>query len=353
MRWTSSQRHNLRSVEDKFNLYNQVIEKNHLKMRGTGTPCTYYKNTSMDDLGNFNNVPTKCFCFAPQISGGAAQPNPRHALCQGTGVLSGYQKYGYKEFVYGTPSIDSHELIKTDGIGYFSENGLNKAFQLSATATTGDLTTAAIPLLRYSGVDRFLVDDKFDVINNKVEYYYSLNADAVLPTVPTWTPITMTPYTFNNMATFQGSGIVIPPSATHVWFKARLRKKVVASQSPTFGNFRFRFKTMPNLVALDPRFKINMPAFLASREQETSFIEQGKTGWETRFPLRWWTLPEVNINNHDVVEFQKGIYAHKKFLVDNIVRNTHGPELQLTNTSFETVIIRDSTDLMGVLYYLT
>lgn len=346
MRWTNTYRHNVRSIVDKFNIYNQVIERNHLKMRGTGTPCTYYKNTAFDDLGNFNVNATKCYCYTTQTGGTMAAPDPRHSLCQGTGVLSGYQRYGYSEHVYASTSLSAGHLVKTAEIGEFLDNGVSKGFQLNAGALQGDITTAAIPLTRFQAFDRFLAKDFVDKDNNRVEYYYSL--DNI-----NWTLITLAPYAVNDMANVMGTNIVIPAASAQIWFRARLKKRIATAPSPRLNHFRFRFRNMSTLGSVDARFPLSSPSFLAAREQERSIIEQGQFGWETKFPLKWWTLPEVDINNHDVIQFHQGLYANKKFLVDNVIRYTHGPELQVTHTSFETVIIRDTTDLKGVLYYLT
>jgi hypothetical protein len=216
---------------------------------------------------------------------------------------------------------------------------------MSSNVLESSLVTKYIAFTRFQAFDRLLVTDYMDTTQNKVEYYYSL--DNI-----TWIKILFSPYTKNNLANFQATNIVIPDGTSGIWFKITLRRRLASSPAPKFNSLRFRYRTIKALRDLNPRYDFDIPAFLASREQEKSVLTTGANGLETTFPLRWWTLPEVDISNFDVIEFREGLYKDNKFLVDNIIRHTQGPELQLTHSAFETKIIRDKTDVQGILYLL-
>jgi hypothetical protein len=95
-----------------------------------------------------------------------------------------------------------------------------------------------------------------------------------------------------------------------------------------------------------------MPAFLAARDQQSKEIAQGEFGWSTRFPLKWNTLPEVNIDNEDIIKFLQGTFVGQIFVTKNLTKFTYGADLQITHRGFESTFIRDRTDLLGITYYL-
>jgi len=342
MRYPGTYRHDPRGIIDKFNLYPQVININRVKMQAAGTPSTYYKNTSVDEFGNYNKTGIRCYCWKEGID---SQPNPRHALCLGTGVLSGYQKYGFTEEVFAIPSVKYYNLtLPSFIIPYSSNDYTDIGYKMSGQELLGDIITHEIKLNRFLEFDRFIALDDTDGSNNKVEYYYSL--DNI-----NWTRITVTPYTKNSLGNKEGK-FDLPAGTERIWFRIRLRKRYTTSQSPSWQWIRFRYRNMRTLMEIYPRHQIEYPAFLIGREQVRNVLKQGQQGVEIRHPQLFWVLPEINVNNLDIVEYYFGPWGGKKFIVTNMERRLHGPEQVETSKSFETTPVRDNSDLFGILNLL-
>ena len=338
MRWPNTYRHDPRQIIDNKNVYFQVIARNKVKMLAGGSPCTYWKNTSLDEFGVFNTSATRCWCYSTSSN----QPNPRHALCMGTGVLSGYQKYGYDEEVFASPSLGTM-LVKNSNIQVSSTDF---SISISGNVTDVEILSAPIVLKGVKEFDRLLVSDQCDTTNNNIEYYYSFDN-------LTWTKMSFVSYSTTDLANKSAVKFTIPASAEKIWFKIKLRKRIVAASSPIFHSMRFRYRTMLTLRSIAGRYKIDEPAFLASREQQKVIVEGGDQGWETKYPLTWWVLPEVNISTNDIIQFYNGLYKGRKFYISWLERRLVGPEMMQTSTSFETKFIRDNNDLMGILSYLS
>jgi len=342
MRWPGTYRHDPRGIIDSFGLYAQVLNLNRVKMQGAGTPCTYYNNTAWDEFGNYNKNSIRCYCWKE----GAAHPDHKHFLCMGTGVLSGYQKYGYREEVFAFPSKEAGDLTTSSAIiGRVNSESIQDSFQISSNLLEGDCFTKRIVMERFLSVDRFIAMDNADITNNKVEYSYSLNN-------VDWIPIVMEPYIRTKLGNKQSTGFSLPEGTTEIWFRIKLRKKTAAAPSPAWHSIRFRYRKMRTLFDIYPRHIINEPSFLVGREQTITELKKGNLGAEIRYPQRFWVLPEVNITNTDVIEFYNGPWAYKKFLIKNVERRLHGPEQFETSKIFETDVIRDNTDVMGILDYL-
>lgn len=337
MRWTNTYRHDPRRIIDNKNIYFQTIERLKVKMLAGGTPCTYWKNTSLDMFGIFNTSATRCFCYQK----GSSQPDPRHALCMGTGVLSGYQKYGFYEEVYASPSIGS-TIIKNPQAQVSSTD---YSVSIAGNVLEVELLTQPVELTGEKVFDHVLISDICDNTNNTVEYYYSFDN-------ATWTKMTLAVYNVSPLANKTAKAFNIPNTATKIWFKIKLRKRILAASSPSFNWMRFRYRKMRTLRSIAPRYTIDEPAFLSCREQQKIIVEGGEQGWETKYPVIWWALPEVDISSNDVIEFYNGKYKGRKFYIHWFEPRFVGPEMMQTSTSFETKLIRDDNDLSGILSYL-
>lgn len=347
MRWLGTYRHDPRTIIDTYKLYEQSLNKNRLTIQANGTPCTYYNNTAWNEFGQFNKISTKCFCYNTE----KAQPDSRHYLCMGTGVLSGYQKYGFVEEVLAAPSIAAGNVIMPNTAILYNDATLkNSGVQISSASVTDvELVSKQINLTRFLAVDHFLVKDTADGANTRVEYYYSL--DNV-----TWTQLTMDSFMLNgrssDFATRQATGFNIPEGTPSIWFKVRLRKKNTSVPSPVWICLRFRYRKMRVLQDIYPRHRINEPAFLLGRDQTTTSLKEGQYGVDIRYPQRLWVLPEVNIMNKDIIVFYHGPWANHKFIVKNMERRLHGPEQFETSKIFEVDAIRDEADVEGIIDYL-
>jgi hypothetical protein len=165
--------------------------------------------------------------------------------------------------------------------------------------------------------------------------------------------------TGNDLASSKSTSSFAWPTATiqtagQIRFKAVLKKKTTTAQSPLFNSIRFRYRNQYRYIDLDTRFgNITVPAFLAAREQVAEEIQQGEFGWTTRRPMRWWVLPEANIEQSDIVEFLQGDLQGTMHTLQNLTKYQYGPMLQILHRGFETRFIRDDKDLMGIAYLLT
>ena len=99
---------------------------------------------------------------------------------------------------------------------------------------------------------------------------------------------------------------------------------------------------------MDPRFNIQIPAFLAAREQVVMEVKQGEYGWSTTRPMRWWVLPETHVEEGDILMFLQGEFEDQKYEVQNLTEHTHGPDLQVLHRDFESAYLRDNKDLIRI-----
>jgi hypothetical protein len=317
-------------------------------MAGAGSPCTYWKNESIDFYGKFNTDLTQCYCWDKDDSSdnpttaSKAQPDKDHFLCMGTGMLGGYQKYGYEEIVFSTPStFTTSNAALTVGT---DSTGEPDRFILSGSLTNGTLDTENYTLENFKGVDHFIIKDRTTLGTNRIKYHYSTDDGS------NWTELTMTEYTDNDLGTEQASGFTLPEGATQVKFRVEMERRYTSSPSPLFNSLRFRYRNQIKLADMDTRFSsVAIPAFLASREQTVMEVTQGEQGWKTVRPTRWWVLPEAGIKNNDIIMFLEGEFQNQKYEIQNLVEHTHGPSLQVIHRSFESAFLRDKYDIIRII----
>lgn len=352
MRWTNPHRQpDIRRAIDGYRLYDRTLMLLRTKMAGAGSACTYWKNEAIDFYGKLNENLTKCYCWSKDeetdnpTTSIKAQPNKDHFLCMGTGMLGGYQKYGYEEIVFSTPSTHT---TSNDAVTVGTDNtGEPDRFILSGSLLSGDIISENFTLTRFKDVNHFIVKDKHDEGVNKLEYFYSTDNGV------NWTELTMVDYTDTNLGDEQASDFTLPNDSTQVKFKVTLKRRYASSPSPLFNSFRFRYRKQLKLADIDTRFNsVALPAFLASREQTTMEITQGEQGWKTVRPTRWWVLPEANIKNNDIIMFLEGEFQDQMYEVQNLVEHTHGPSLKVIHRSFESAYLRDNYDIIRIIDFL-
>jgi len=345
MRWSTERLPNVKKIMDNYGLLGRVLDRNQVKMSASGSPCTYWRNQAISQTSILPVGKTKCYCWsAPDGTATGAdsqqsQPDRKHFLCSGAGYLPGYQKYGYTEIVLSTPSTltkSSSDLVIGGTRG--------SAYTLSGSSLVATLTSERFALTTFKDVNYFLVNDVMDADKNRVEYEYSTNDT-------TWVSLTMTAYTNSDVANRQAT-FTIPAGTQYIRFRVTLRKRTSAAPSPKWNSVRFRYRKFPTLYEIDPRFNVQMPAFLAAREQQTKSIEATEYGWGVKFPLEWWVLPDADVQNVDVISFLQGHYSGYRFETKNLREFTYGSSLQVLHKSFESIYIRDKHDLMGIIHYL-
>lgn len=335
MKWSAPRLPNIRNISDRFHIYDRVVNNNREIITGSGSPVTSWNNMAITSTGRISTTLTRCYCWDAQ----KGQPDRKHFLCGGTGMLGGWQKYGYQEEVFSTTNT------YTTSTGTIVVTGTrNSTLALSGSGLVGAIITPRYTLTDFIEVNHFLANDEYDSTIQKVEYYYSTNDS-------TWTAITISNYTATLIANRSGS-LSIPEGTQYIRFKIVLRKRNATVASPKFNSIRFRYRNMKTLYEIDPRFNVTIPSFLASREPQTQQIAQGQFGWSSEFPLRWWVLPDARIENNDVVMFLQGEYINMRFETSNVIRYTYGPYTQVTHRGFESRFVRDSSDLFGIIHYL-
>jgi hypothetical protein len=314
-------------------------------MRGAGSPCTLFRNSAITLYGTAPEGLTKCYCWSKSGDDDEAieinsQPKRDHFLCMGTGYLAGYEKYGYETLVVSTPSdltySSSNILIANDSKGEPDRIIISGASQIES------IETENFSLTNFQDVDLFLVKDRTDGDVNQINYYYSTDNGGA------WTEITMIDYSETRLGNRQSSGFSLPEGTTQIKFKIELRKNGATSPSPRFNSIRFRYRNHVTLYEMDPRFEIDIPAFLAAREQVTLEINQGEHGWKTTRPIRWWVLPEAQIEEGDIVQFLQGEFEDQKYEIQNLIQHTHGPDLQILHRNFESAFLRDNEDILRI-----
>ena len=214
MRWQQGDRvPAVKSVMDKFGILNRIVDRNLAKITAAGAPCTYWRNVSLTKLGALATGNTQCYCWTTPTGGDAqiANPDKQHFLCQGTGFLEGYQRYGYKEFVLGTPTTSltksSANLVVTGTRG--------STYIMSGNSMTETLTSERYALLNFIAFDHFLVNDKIDADKNRMEYEYS--TDDI-----TWTLVTLHDYNVPQIANRYGI-LSLPAGTSHIRFRIRFK----------------------------------------------------------------------------------------------------------------------------------
>ena len=339
MRWSAPRLPDVRSVSDRFQIYNTVINRNRAIITGSGSPTTYWRNQAITPIGTINTSLTRCYCYDTQ----ATAPDKKHFLCQGTGYLESYQKYGYTEIIFATPTTG---ITKTTNVVISGTRG--SAYSISGSGTSETITSARYTLTNFKAVDYFFANEQTDLVNNRIEYSYSL--DDI-----NWIPIVISTYAlFSTIPIANKTATLSIPSGTqYIRFKIVMKKKTVTSPSPAFNCIRFRYINQYTLAEIDDRFDyITTPAFLASKEQVSQQVEQGEFGFTTTYPLRFWVLPDAVLWEGDVIQFLVGTLAGYKFECKSIIPYLYGPYQQLSHRGFEAAFIRDKNDLLGITHYL-
>lgn len=358
MKWSAPRVPDIKLITDRFHLYDRILQRNLALIQGFGTPCTYWRNKAISPIGTSPDITTstKCYCWSNPVDGGGTtsnqtmQPQRDHFLCSGNGWLDvaggggGYQKYGYREYLFSTPSVltaSSKDVIISGTRG--------SSYILSGSSITGTLTTERLTLTNFKDVSYLMVNDESDSSINRVEYSYSLNDI-------TWIPLVLTNTTgiTRNIASRQAS-LVLPVGTGNIRFRITLSKRTATVPSSKWNSLRFRFRHLLTLAEIDPRFEdILIPAFLASRDQISQIVEGSaqNAGWVTRFPIKWKTLPDADIENSDIIRFLKGTFSGLNFETHDLIKYTYGESTQILHRGFESLLIRDGNDVLKIAAYL-
>jgi hypothetical protein len=335
MKWTTDRLPHIKGVMDRYHILDRMVNRNRTKMLAAGSPCTYWRNSATALTGTIVTGLTRCYCWGAQ----EGAPDRTHFLCMGTGYLEGYQKYGYNEVVFSTPSDltkSSNNLVIT------GEKG--SSYTISGTSTSETLATARITLTNFKDVTYFLINEAINADQNRIEYYYSTDDT-------NWVQLTITSTGGLAIANKQAS-FSLPVDTSYIRFRITLKKRMTTSPAPKWNSIRFRYRKHIKLYEMDSKFNIQIPAFMAAREQQMRGIAANEFGWTITFPLEWWTLPDADIKQSDIIGFLQGKYVGHRFEVQKLREFTYGENLQVLHKSFESIYIRDQHALLGIIHYL-
>lgn len=343
---------NVLNIMNRYHILDRTVDRNAVKIRAAGTPCTYWRNMSITSLGKRPNNELKCYCWSDDTQ--VSSPDKKHFLCAGTGIIGGgsipgigenlsavgsYQKYGYVELIQATPSNltkSSNNLIITGSRG--------SAYAISGSSQLETLTTERFSLYNFKEIDYILMNESIDADQNRIDYSYTI--DDV-----TWIDLVLTDYSSSPIANKQAE-LVLPEGTEYIRFRITFRKRYTTSQSPKWNSLRFRYRHHISLNEMDPRFETTIPAFLAARQPQSKVVEQGEHGWTMKFPVEWWVLPDADIQNSDIIMFLQGTYRNYRYQVNNLKEYVYGQNLQILHKDFTSNLIRDEDELLGIIHYL-
>lgn len=331
-----------RSTMDVHRTFQQALNRNRVLLSSIGSPVSFFYfqgNKQIDIAGNYLK-PIPCYCALDQ-KGSPKDPDPNHRACYGTGTLPGFERYGYNTIVIATttPNLTLNNITRT-----LDENGRVSKFIISGNLLEGDIITDNYQLPNIKSINFFRFTESVNLDQNGTEYYYSSDNGATYIRIPV-------DYTDKTNPVPDIS--VIPSTITQVRFKITLKKRFANSSSPIFGYIKFRFRDQFLLSEIDSRFKeINIPATLAAQYINPYLLKQKEVGVVIDSEPQWWTLPEAAVNNGDVILHLLGHNQGKMYTVSNLEVRTYGKIGSALSLKFNTKLIPQDTDSLGILKYL-
>ena len=334
-----------RALVDMHRTAEAVWNRHRVILRTIGTPITVFYITGKDQkIINGNLVPPQpCFC-AVDRNGKPQNPDRDHQVCYGTGVLPGWERYGYKSHVITTTS---YGLTLSGSRAVPDPQNRLSAFALNDGALSGTIVTPDYPLENFLEFTQWVFKEAVDRENNRNEYEYSIDSGV------TWIPI---PIDFSNklnpvvdMSVFPQPGDVV----TTIRFRITQRKRVAAASSPLFGYIKFKYRNMHSLAEIDDGFKeINIPATLMAYQNNPFSLTQGNSGMYVEQKPVWWTLPESRISNGDVIMYLLGHRRGRMYMCSDVEERTYMKYASPMSISFQTKYIQNEQSDMGVVKYL-
>lgn len=328
---------------DVHRTFQQALNRNRILLSSLGSPVSFFYfqgNRQIDIAGNYNK-PIPCYCSLDK-DGKPKNPDPTHRACYGTGALPGFERYGYTTIVTATttPDLALNNVMRT-----IDEAGRLSKFVISGNAIEGTVTTPDYPTTDLKDISFFRIAESINLEQNRNEYYYSSDNGTTYVRIPI-------DYTdkLNPVADLS----VIPNTITSIRFRVVLKKRTPTSSSPVFGYIKFRFRSQFLLSEIDSRFReINIPATLAAQYINPYLLKQKEVGIVIDSEPQWWTLPEAAVNNGDVILHLLGHNQGKMYTISNMEVRTYGKIGSALSLKFNTKLIAQETDSLGILKYLS
>lgn len=331
-----------RSTMDVHRTFQQALNRNRVLLTSLGSPVSvfYFQGNKQITLAGDYAKPVPCYCSLDQ-KGAPTNPDPNHRACYGTGALPGFERYGYRTIAISTttPSLSLTNVMKS-----IDEKGRISKFTLTGTATTGDIITPDYPVTDFKDITSFRFTEAINLEENRNEYYFSTNAGV---------SYTLIPVDYTDKTNPVADISVFPSTMASIRFKVTQKKKTATSSSPVFGYIKFRYRDQFYLSEIDNRFReINIPATLAAPSQNPYLLKQKEMGIVIDSEPSWWTLPETQLNNGDVLLYLLGHNQGKMYTISNMQVNTYGKIGSALSLRFNTKLITAEAEHLGVVKYL-
>ena len=316
-----------------------------MMLRTLGTPITvFYIMGEKQKLINGNLVqPQACYC-ALDHTGKKQNPDRDHQLCYGTGVLPGWDRYGYVSGVFTTTTDN---LVLTNSIKSVDDKNRISKFIIGNNSLTGSIETPDYTVNNFLKFTYFKFREVVDLESNRNEYFYSIDSGT------TWTKIVID-YTDKanpvvDMSTLPQPGTIV----TKIRFRVDQKKKTSASSTPTFIYIKFRYQNKYNLADIDAGFReITIPATLAAYSVNPFVLQQVDAGLMVNQDPNWWVLPEAKIGNGDVVMYLLGHKKGMMYFCSDVEERVYAKFGYPTSITFKTKFVFDKGSDMGIVKYL-
>ncbi|MEO0074541.1 MAG: hypothetical protein ABIK31_00320, partial [candidate division WOR-3 bacterium] len=344
MRYINGIQFDPRYLVDTHRTFEQALNRHRVLLSTLGVPITVFSRETdrTIDINGVYNAPQRCYCTI-DVNNRVKNPDPMHSLCYGTGVLPGYERFGYTTYVVTTTNDN---LTLTNVVKEIDPVGKFNGFKLVGNNLTGEIITGDFPLSNYRETVFFRLAERVNPESNRVEYFYSVDSGVTWVSIPVDRTNLSSPIV--DLSVFPNFDI------SSIRFRIVLRRRTATSPTPIFGYFKYRARTHFNLNEIDDRFnEIDIPATLASFRVPPMTLKQIESGLVVDYDLTWWTLPESRIKNGDVVLFLFGHNRGKLFLASNVETRIYGKYGLPLSITFNTKLIRDESDSVGIVQYLT
>ena len=321
-KWTRPFRKDVKGLIEKKGIIQRIIDRNMVALMGSGSPFIIWHH-GYDLLKKTSPSGSIDICWCNRNG----TPDARHRICNGTGYLVGYQRYGYKTITWSTTSAD----VTLDNVRV--QKDTKKEYWLLSSGLTGTVTTDWIPLTDIKEYCYFIHTES-DGVNNTITYEYSYNDT-------TWIAM---PSDISSLDLSQ----------TQIKIRVTLARTSINDRLPYVEWFRFRFRDKQTLGEQYVEYKnsVFVPAYVASKTFTQQLQSKQNQGLTFDFPLTFWSIINEDLGPRDVGMFLKGHYINRRFYQYNIRESTYGEDCTLLHVTWDTRWVYSADDTNGIVYNL-
>lgn len=343
MRYINHHQFDPRYIIDTHRTFEQAVGRHRTLLSSLGVPITVFHRNSEKvlDVNGFFVEPQSCYCTIGH-DGKRKDPDPNHILCYGTGTLPGYERFGHSTNVLtlNNQNITMNNVSKTLDV-----SKQQAYFSISGTSLQGEIIVDNFPITSYFETTYFKILEQTNPEENRVEYYYSIDLGINWIEIPVNREVLNSPVV--DISVFPQDPV------ENIQFRVLLRKRFASSSPPKFTYFKYQYRNQYNLNELDDRFReIDIPATLSSHRILPMVLKQRESGLTVENDPVWWSLPDSKVKNGDVILFLMGHHKGRMFVTSNTETRTYGKYGLPLSIQFNTKLIRDESDALGLSYYL-